>query len=202
MTQLLHFDPVEHEYRLHDEKTPASWGRRLLSVTQALQACNLVDDDWYTEQSRQRGRFVHKAVMLEEQGRLDESTIDERLLGYIGAYRAFKRDVPLGPCEWLEQPLADPVLGFAGTPDQVRPVRDVLTLLDLKSGAPHPTHALQTSGYVHLLTVHNPDWRFLPRAALYLRKNGAYQLVPHENRNDIKIFKAAVVVAQWKEKAA
>src|SRR3990172_2479587 len=104
------FDAETHTYRLGD--------RRLLSVTQALSAAALIDAEWYTEESRIRGRFVHRAIMYEEREGLDDSSIDERLAGYVAAYRAFIRDVRPGPCLLLEMPLADPFLGFAGTPDQ------------------------------------------------------------------------------------
>jgi len=187
----LSFDGETHAYRLGD--------RRLPSVTQVLGAVGLIEDDWYTEEGRIRGRYVHKAIMFEEREGLDDSSIDERLAGYVAAYRAFIRDVRPGPCLLLEMPLADPFLGFAGTPDQFRPLFADLGLVDTKSGSPADWHPIQTSAYGHLVGLQKPAWRHRKRFALYLRKDGLYRLVEHKDRNDFRIFQAALNVAQWKE---
>lgn len=190
----------DHTYRLHTPDTPASWGRRLISVTQALHAAGLVEgEEWFTEESRIRGRYVHKAVMLEETVGLDESSIDPAIQGYIDAYRRFKQDAHLGPCVFIETPLADPTLGLAGTPDQVRLLDSRLGLIDLKSGVRSATHALQTAAYVHLLGLHNTEWRALPRFAVYLSVDGKYRLEEHRDRHDWRIFQAALTLIQFKE---
>lgn len=185
----LAFDAATHTYALN--------GQRVLSVTQILEAVGLVDDDYFTEDSRTRGRYVHRMVLYSEREGLDENTVDERLRGYLEAYRRFVQEVAVGPCTLLERPLCDPILRFAGTPDQLRPMQGRETLIDLKSGQPHPTHGLQLAAYEHLI------WRQLrcgrlDRAAVYLKPNGSYRLRMYEDRNDWKIFDCARVLAQWK----
>ena len=200
VTPLLAFDVAKHEYRLHAPDTPASWGRVLPSVTQVIQAAGLVDgEEWFTEESRIRGRYVHKAVLYDETVGLDESSIDPALRGYIDAYRKFKRDVTLGPCDLIETPLADPVLGFAGTPDQVRTVDGRTALLDLKSGFRSAAHSLQTAAYVHLIGLHNGAWAALPRFVVYLAADGRYQIEENRDRRDWKVFTAALTLMQYRE---
>ena len=50
------FDPDTHQYWVGGEK--------VLSVTQILKTCGLIDDTWYTEKGRQRGQAVHLATQL------------------------------------------------------------------------------------------------------------------------------------------
>jgi hypothetical protein len=199
-TPRLVFEPETHVYRLG--------GRRVLSVTQVLTAAGLIDAEWFTEESRTRGSYVHKMIMYDEREGLDERSVDERLAGYLAAYRAFVRDLSPGPCMLLEQPLADPVLRYAGTPDQLRlrPMRGRLALIDHKSGAPFPWHRLQTAAYAYLIREHAPLWNIekeivppLARYCLYLRPNGQYRLEEHSDRNDWKLFQAALAIAQFKE---
>ena len=54
--EVLSFDPITHQYRLDGERVP--------SVTQVLSVCGLIDDTWYTEESRQRGQAIHLATKL------------------------------------------------------------------------------------------------------------------------------------------
>lgn len=203
----LEFDTERHEYRLHDSATPVAWGRLVPSVTQVLHAVRLIEEDFFTEESRLRGRYIHKAIMLEERQGLDDASLDERLVGYLRAYRTFIRDVHPGPCLLIETPLADPVLGYAGTPDQLRPINDRLAVVDHKSGGEAAWHSLQTAAYGHLIRECATIWPaekavpLLDRYALYLRANGQYRLVPHSDRRDFKTFQAALAVYQFKEQA-
>lgn len=196
---VLTFEPEGHVYRLHDAATPAAWGQILPSVTQVLEAVGLVDDEWFTEDSRTRGRYVHRMIQFHEREGLDESTVDPRLAGYLTAYRAFIRDMRPGPCLLLETPLADPTLRYAGTPDQVREIKNRLALIDHKSGGSAPWHRLQTAAYVDLVGKHNGEFARIDRYALYLRRDGQYRLEQHTGRRDIKVFHAALAVAHWKE---
>lgn len=189
----LTFDPTEHIYRLA--------GQRVLSVTQVLKAVGLIDDEWYTEESRIRGSYVHKAITFEEREGLDDASIDERLAGYVAAYRAFVQEARPGACSLLEQQLADPVLRYAGTPDQVRLLFGGFALIDHKTGPAAIWHPLQTAAYDRLVHVADPSVPRLRRFALYLRKDGTYRLQEHTGRNDFKVFQAALAVAHFKEAA-
>jgi hypothetical protein len=169
------------------------------SVTQVIERAGLIEDTtWFTPESRERGRAVHKMLMYSEREGLDESSVDPRLAGYLAAYRKFVSETDLGPCDLLETPLADPVRGFAGTPDAVRAFRGVGTLFDIKTGTPGPWWAIQTSAYESLVRQHlgcGPLQRF----CLQLCRDGTFRLHQHRDRNDLKIFYAALTVVQWRE---
>jgi len=172
-------------------------------VTQVLRRVGLIEDDFYTEESRIRGRYVHQAIMYEEREGLDESSVDERLAGYVAAYRGFVRDVRPGRCLLLEQPLAHRLYEYAGTPDQIREIKGHLALLDHKTGQPAPWHGLQTAAYVELAYCTADLWWTgataprLRRYVLYLRPDGTYRLVEHTDWKDWKLFLAALAVAQF-----
>jgi hypothetical protein len=189
MSPTLTFTEEGHEYRLGNE--------RLLSVTQILESVGCINDsEWFTEEGRMRGRFVHKAIALAERGELDESTLDDRLAGYIAAYRRFVGEAEPGPCLLLETPLYDELLRYAGTPDQVRPLFGEDTVIDYKTGGPAPWHALQTAAYLRL--VRYPHGEPVARCTLYLRQDGTYRLARHRRGRDWTVFKAALTVAHWK----
>lgn len=195
---VLTFDAEKHEYRLHDAQTPAAWGRLLPSVTQILHAVGLIDDQWYMEEHRTRGRYVHQMIAFEEREGLDESTVDQRLAGHLAAYRRFIAEAHPGPCRLLERPLADAALGYAGTPDQVRELHGRLALIDHKSGTPLPWHPLQTGAYESLVRLSDLQTGPLDRYALYLHRNGTYRLERHADRRDFKVFQACVAVTHFK----
>lgn len=202
---LLDFDAEDHVYRLHRPETPASWGQVIPSVTQALTAAALIEGDWYTERARERGRFVHKAIFYEEREGLNDASLDERLVGYVAAYRAFIRDVRPGPCLLGEAPLADPVLRFAGTLDQVRSINQRIALIDHKTGAEAKWHGCQLAAYQRLTNTEGTIGLAEPlgvvdRYVLYLRPNGQYRLVQQTDRADWKVFAAALTIAHFKEK--
>src|SRR3954452_7906298 len=75
------FDPCSHAYYFR--------GRRLISVTQAIQAAGLIRSEWYTEAARQRGRAVHLAIHFDAQRDLDESSVSPLVRPYLEAARSF-----------------------------------------------------------------------------------------------------------------
>lgn len=203
---VLHFDEATHEYRFHDPAAPAVWGKVVPSVTQILHAVGIIDDTWFKEEHRIRGRYVHRMILYEERQVLDERTVDPRLRGYLEAYRRFIAEHEPGPCLLIEQPLADPVLGYAGTPDQVRILRNDHSLIDHKTGISLPWHPIQTAAYNVLVREQATIWpadQAVPipkRYGLYLHKDGKYDLHQHtDNPRDWKRFKAALTIAKFKE---
>lgn len=195
--KVLTFEPEEHVYRLHDAATPAAWGAVLPSVTQTLQLAAVIDDTYYTEEHRTRGRYVHRMIVFDESESVDESTVDSRLRGYLDAYRRFKRETQPGHCELIEQPLCDPILRVAGTPDQVRIFGGQLALIDHKTGSPLSAHRLQTAAYEHLVRGALKCGP-LKRYCLYLQASGRYRLEEHTDRRDFAVFKACLSVAHFK----
>lgn len=185
----LTFDEDAHRYTLH--------GRELMSVTTALKLAGLIDDRWYYDQAATRGTYVHQALEWLDRGELDETSIDPQLAGYIQAYRRFLLDCHAGPLHLYEQRLCDPILGYAGTVDRVRFIGQQLSVMDIKTGPPAPWHALQLAAYAAL--VKEPlKAPLVRRWGLYLSADGTYRCVPYSDRRDWDVFKAALLVAQFK----
>lgn len=88
MAAAITFDPEEHRYTIDDGVEE--------SVTQVLSECGIsdfsgVDPDvlWWAQQ---RGTMVHRAAHFINQHNLDPATVDDRIAGYVEAWRAFRRD--------------------------------------------------------------------------------------------------------------
>jgi hypothetical protein len=109
-SDVVSFDPATHSYRFHD--------RRLISVTQAIQAAGLIRSEWYTEAARQRGRAVHLAVHFDAEGDLEESSVSAMIRPYLEAARHFKRETGFRT-ELTEARVWAIDLGYAGTLDHL-----------------------------------------------------------------------------------
>jgi hypothetical protein len=106
---------------------------------------------------RQRGTAVHRAAELHDTGRLDESTVDSRIRGYVDAWESFAQ---VWGMEWdaIETPIACEDLGYAGTPDRVRlgdcrRTRGRIVVLDIKTGKsakPPRGWEIQTMAYARM----------------------------------------------------
>ena len=92
------YNDDKHEYRID--------GQIVGNVTSILQAAGLYDDSFFTEESRNRGKYVHKACLYYLQGDLDESTILDEYRGYIEAFKRFMQEADCKPhidrCEIID----------------------------------------------------------------------------------------------------
>ncbi len=195
----LQFVEDKHEYWVG--------GERYESVTQVIDYWNLVDTRFYPSWARTRGSAVHLACEFEDEGTLDESSIDPRVMGRVQAYRRFKAEIE-HVWEMTEARLYHPAYKFAGTLDRAGmmhidgQLRNVV--VDFKSGQMLPCYRLQLAAYVALvITVHkekNPlAWH---RVVLQLKDNGKY--VPHilpqnELASDMATFFSYVAAMRWEK---
>ena len=180
------FNSLNHEYTAHGVKYP--------SVTQVISSAGLYGDtSFFTDYSRDRGTFVHLAIQLHLSGELDEDTIDPVILPYFEAWTSFVKEAGYVSDE-CEKVMASDIYHFAGTIDHIGHLNGHFCLLDVKSGAPSPSHAIQTAGYSILLK--HPG---VKRFSLYLKDNGTYKLIENKDRQDEQIFKAALAVYFWKQ---
>jgi len=172
------------------------------SVTEVLTEAGLIDTRWFNEAARDRGSRVHKVCQLYDEKDLDASSVDESIAGYLDAYKRFLKD--LAPVTWptggIECPGTDFNGQYHGTFDRLGLVQgDIATLLDIKTGAPAPWHAIQTAAYVGLLPKAK-TWR-LQRMALYLSGDGTYKVIVHPLimlPRDTAVFTAALALYQWR----
>ncbi len=192
-------------------------GKKLISVTQVFVVAGMMQTRFFTAASAERGTFLHLATEYYDRDdvELDESELDDALRPYLDAYKQFVDDC--NPA-WtaIEERLADPALGIAGTVDRVGAFtppgekRRSRVVLDIKStNRPgSPFHALQTAAYAHLVSrklvaagkvaPQRTSKSLIDRYVLYVNSKGKYRLVEHTDVTDIAVFMGARSVALWK----
>ncbi len=189
MKQAIHplFDPASHTYHLGDRVLP--------SVTEIIEAViprKWNPDPWYM----QRGSMVHRACALLLRGELDEASLDPRIAGQMRAARAVMAAYPtilgdaIGQGGIIEQPLADPVRGFAGTPDYISGAG---VLVDWKASV-EPTVEPQLGGYAMAAGITRGRCM-----AVELREDGTFQVTEFDVARCRGIFLNVLTVWQWKQ---
>lgn len=186
----LMFDEAAHEYRVE--------GRKLPSVTGILKAAGFIDTTFMDEAAMQRGTYVHQACEYFDQGDLREETLNPLIQPFLEGWKLFLKEMraTVRKIEWR---VYHPGMDYAGTLDRILEIGGRLVLGDIKSGAPAAWHAVQTAAYATAVRYEEPEM-VLGRASVYLTKEGTYKYVEHKDRVDFDVWKAAVVVANWKGK--
>lgn len=184
--ELLTFDEQSHTYRYQ--------GVEVVSVTQAIKAAGLIEDGYYTEYSRQRGTAVHFATQLDDEGDLDEDSLDPAITPYVEAARKFRRDTGFVP-ELIESRFCLIQLGYAGMLDRYGHMGKTKVVLDYKTGPVRPWTRLQLGAYGNSM----PNGASIERYAVQLKDDGDYKITRYpvsEFRQDLNDFLACVRVAQ------
>lgn len=184
------FLPKEHEYYAD--------GRRIFGVTEALHACGLIDDRWYTTEGRQRGQDVHAATHYYDEVDLRWASVSEECKPFVEAWAKFREQSGFRPLA-IEVKRAHPTWLFAGRVDRVGmfPKDRHMSIVDIKTGDPQEWVRWQTAAYALLWATVSP----LPlrRFTVRLRGDGYYRLVEHalsDLMRDQEDFKAILRVAQ------
>jgi hypothetical protein len=149
--------------------------REVPAVSRILRDAGLVDVRYYTEYHRHFGKMVHRVCTLDDQGILDETTVDPAIKGRLGAWRAFKRDLGVQIAD-IEYFVGDEVLGYCGRVDRMLRIRNRLVVTDLKSGVSAPWHKKQVALYVRA----HPGWEKMDGLLVYLKDSGRYALEPRK----------------------
>ena len=168
----------------------------LPSVTEILQDVGIIDATWFTPEACERGSNVHRICQLHDEKDLVEGSVDPSLKGYYAAYQKYLAESGIDVWSWIECPAMDPLLTYRGTSDRLATARPRI-LLDLKTGAPLPWHALQLAAYVNMLA----DPYSYDRVGLYLRDNGTYSLKHYPKGNyaaDLRVFMASLTLYNWR----
>jgi len=156
------FDPTLHEYRDGDKV--------VRSVTQILHDAGLIDDRWFTSESRERGSAVHDLCQRYARGeRVDAIGRPLAALEYVNALARWFEDrrVYAIETEMVIDVIIDG-LRYAGTFDLLAEIGRKRVLVDYKTGAGMKWHSAQIAAYALAL---NPDRCIM----LNLRKDGAYR---------------------------
>ena len=179
----IEFDAATHTYRVS--------GEEVIGVTRVLVESGLIDTRFFTELGRARGSAAHQALEFLDQGDLDEESLDPKITGFVAAYQSFKDDSGF-EVEQIEQRVFHPTYRFAGTFDRTGKLNAHPIILEFKTTSIPPTTPIQLSAYEACL----PDRR--RRYAVQLLADGKYRLHEYKDRNDFKIFLAALAVMRWK----
>lgn len=134
-------------------------------------------DPWYAE----RGSMIHLATAFYDRGTLDESSVDERIKGFLESWKWFRDKHPSGYApQNIELKLSDHVYRYCGTLDR-------LPLLDIKSGVYKKADLAQIGAYYGLCQANKVDRDLYmgpeARKVVYLNEDGSY---PTVNQYSIK----------------
>jgi hypothetical protein len=180
------FDEADHLYTLDGKPVPG--------VTRVLESTGLIDYRFLGEKRffyLERGRKVHQATHIDDEGRLDERTQEELIMGYVEGWRSFRRDYAFVPNR-IEQRVCSRRLGFAGTLDRTGHVRDGSEIiLDIKSGIAPPAVKIQLAAYASCL----PHPRTRRRRCVEVHADGTYRVIAFETgtyQRDFDTFRLAL----------
>lgn len=164
----------------------------------------------------ERGTAVHKAT--EELDKTGKCEILPEYVEYLNAYVKFRKDFNIKEYTYIEKPLADKKMGYAGTLDRVYKIDEDFAkavkkhcktdiseiigdyaIIDLKTSSTVKKQLaqIQLPAYSNLLC---PRIIFSPRSLdcvgflgiLHLKKDGKYKLTPYED--DLSLFNACLTL--------
>ena len=174
----LKFDSEKHEYTVG--------GLRLPSVTEIL--TEVFQTPQYGEEYHMtRGSYVHLATELYDQGKLDESTVDDTIRPYFEAWKKFRAETGFVP-EEIELRLYSETLRFAGTLDRIGTLGTHKILLDIKTGSGFGLARYQTAGYEIL------RGQKMKRYGVLLTAEGNYKIQPFTEKTDRNVFLSSLTV--------
>jgi hypothetical protein len=186
------FDAEPHVY--YDESM-----QRVPGTTSLLEAAGMVCyagiPEAILDRKAQIGTAAHAASHFFDEGDLDESTVDPAVLGYVNAWKRFRRESDFAP-EFLEYRGVSEVDGmkYGWTLDRTGLLFKRRSLLELKCTANvEPSWGPQTAAYESASRrIGKGAGPFRRRIAVWLKPNGTYRLVPYTDVQDYQIFKLAL----------
>lgn len=182
---MIEFDEASHTYRVGGVVVP--------SVTQLLKPLydfSSIPPNVLAAKAN-LGTRVHKACDLDEDGLLDEATVDDVVGSYLSAWRLFKAEsgaVVLSS----EQRVFHKSLRYCGTLDRIIDVGGNAMLIDIKTSAEiHPAVGPQTAGYAMALGQN------LARGVVQLRPDGSYRFRELADPADAAIFSSCLLIHKF-----
>lgn len=174
------FDDVEHEY------IPLDTGEPVPHITGMLWQTGKVDDQWFTEESCERGTHVHTMTAQYDHGALDPDQCVSKYINYLKAHVAC---VAVIKPQFLtiEEPIIHPTWRFGGRPDRTAIVYGLKAVWEVKSGAYEKSHKLQTALQAILVAQRfgiPPE--MVARFAEYVRPNGRFKVEQFTDKADVR----------------
>ena len=178
------FDAINHRYYLD--------GRYLPNISRIIRPLQSIE--FFTEAGRDRGTDVHNAISNYTLGH--SIILATEYMGYLDAYILFCRDHGYESI-LTESPLYHRAGLWAGTPDQYGLMRGRdAACFEVKTGAHHPAHAIQTAAQSELIASNGhkrPGLRF----TLQLKSDGCYAIHMHKGHSDLSVFNALLTAWRW-----
>lgn len=188
--ETLRFDETRHEYWLGS--------RRIPSVTEILRGVGIIDAQWFTDESRHRGNFVHQACHFLDENDLDWATIDPAVTGcdyrpYIRAWERAKLETRMQIID-IERRGYNPTWLYAGTLDRRVFWNGREWIIDLKTlgsiGAAWPKWARWQTGAYDMMLPPDDGGQARKRASILLYPDGTWRPDFHTNFYDGREFLA------------
>jgi hypothetical protein len=171
----------EHDHTYTDARG------RVPHITGLLSVSGWTDEQWFTEESSERGREVHRVTAQYDLGAVSQQEVedgDHPFKGYLLAYLAWERIVR-PRWQHVEVGVVLRTLRFGGRPDRVGAVFGAKAVGEIKTGDPTKGHVIQTALQAILVA---PEYNLKPesilRHAVYVRDNGRFKHEEHRNRAD------------------
>lgn len=190
MTAGLIFDARTHTYMMGGEIVPG-----VTSVLKPLIDFSRIPADVLAAKA-DLGRRIHAATEFDDDGDLDEDSVEPDVAPYLAAYRRFRAESGAVVVA-NERMVYEPMHRYAGTLDRILQIDRIDWLVDIKSCVTTPMSAgPQTAAYLRALN----DPRVQRRAALRLRPDGTYRFEPLTSPDDWSCFYACLAVRRYTEK--
>lgn len=177
-----------------------------MRVTQILNACGLRQwPECVSRENREyyldRGSKIHLVTELYDRGQLDESTVDERIKGFLEAWKSFRKQIG-GKLLAIEKEVKHRTLGYQGRLDRILgpcAVNKRTAVMDIKTNDADVFTRLQLSGYRMAL----PRFKKLDRMSVSLFENGKYKVrIYDDSAKDDKTWVCCVALASWLQRNA
>lgn len=182
------FEPDTHTYSVDDGPGP----RAVRSVTQRLEDAGISDFSGVPDEilwaAQQRGTMVHLAAHYINKRNLDPESIDERIGGYVEAWKKFRRDKQLkirhsehlvyrrisihGADAILPQPTDLEIIGTLDWEGSIINMADVIG--DIKTGDETEAWPIQLAAYTRAFSRRAPFTH--KRLVVQLERAGNYRL--------------------------
>lgn len=186
----LTFDADTHTYRVRGAVVPG-----VTTILRPLIDFSHIDPDVLAAKA-DLGTRVHEACHFFDEDDLDEETIEADVEPYLAAWKRFKAETGAVVLA-SEQQVYEPILGFAGTLDNVMLIDGVKWLIDKKTPIVLPASTgPQTAAYHRALG----DPSVTHRGAVRLRPDGTYRLDHLTGADDFATFMACLQVHRFKER--
>lgn len=139
MKELLNYDDENHEYFILADRAI-----HIPSVSEILRP--IMSDFELPEKYRIRGKMVHEATELYDDGKYLPELVSDKVVPYLIAYDNFHQEHDV-EYEETEMMVFNEDLFYAGRLDRIWKVDGKYCLTDIKTGGKYRWHPLQLAGY-------------------------------------------------------